>query len=116
MNDIKRDILGYSKHKSNKGNESMQDTRHELWLIYKELEDAIQKPIYDDNDAAIFKQQVCEAQEKLGKIINNLPSPAAALGSRGGLKGGKAKSKEKQAAARLNGLKGGRPKSRKPGE
>lgn len=41
---------------------------------------------------------------------------AALLGRRGGLKGGKAKSKEKQAAARLNGLKGGRPKSRKSGE
>lgn len=80
----------------------MQETKHELWLVYKELEDAIQMSIYNDNDAAIFKQRVCEAQEKLGKIINTLPNPASALGS--------IKSKAKSAASRENGKKGGRPK------
>lgn len=73
----------------------MQETKHELWLVYKEIEDAQ----IAENWAGVE-----EAREKLGKIINTLPNPAAALGS--------IKSKAKAEAARANGKKGGRPRKK----
>lgn len=71
----------------------MNETKHELWLVYKAIEDA---------QIVESWEGVENAREKLGKIINTLPNPAAALGS--------IKSKAKAKSSRENGKKGGRPK------
>ena len=48
------------------------DTKHELWLLYKELEDALSKPLYDSHDASNFKREVEDIKDKLGDIINGI--------------------------------------------
>jgi hypothetical protein len=75
----------------------MQDAIHELWLIYNELKEM------DTGDSVHLAQ-------RLGKVINELNKPAAAIL---GAAGGAAKTDAKREAARANGAKGGRPRTAK---
>jgi len=74
----------------------------------------------DYNSAILLDYQVEEVSTEEAPRLKawrlNMPPVATmaarALGSRGGLKGGRSRSEAKVAAARENGKKGGRPKTR----
>lgn len=83
------------------------------WEVTREVDGIPQGVVYKtlngfDPDNQEHVKALCSEFLEYENIHNS--RAAAELGRRGGLKGGKAKSKEKQAAARLNGLKGGRPR------
>lgn len=83
------------------------------WEITREVDGIPQGVVYKmldsfDPDNRDHIRSLCSEFLEYENIHNS--RAAVELGRRGGLKGGKAKSKEKQAAARLNGLKGGRPR------